>query len=255
MIDELTPKPPTAYGNFISNSIIHLENDLQVKDDFIEIFEVVLQNTDKSIRNRYLSADNSLYYNEIDAAWKFVRNYGSSKIYHLKNTINNLNFFGGIFGFGDSAIKIVVGFGVTIAAGSFLTGFSEVISWISAILTVTIAAFWVILTIISKSENTVRDVLKILIVSRSTLKSNPHASFSKNRLMAVYIWDHSLCTNTSETIRGFLILLLVKAISKKVFAKIKNKLVKLTPMYISKNFERKNKFRFFLYILKNSFSQ
>jgi len=254
MINDLTPKPPNSSKNFIINSLIHLENELQVKDDFIDIFDNVLQNTDKTIRIRYLSADNSIYYNEIDAASKFVKKYGISKIFHLKKTINNLNVFGGIFGLGDSLIKVTIALGVFVSTGSFITGFSMAISWISTILTISIAILWIILITLSKSENTVKEVLKILVVSRSTLKSNPHTAFSKNRLMATYIWDHALCTNTSETIRGFLILLLIKAISKKLFSRIKTKLIRHTPMYLSKYSEGKSKLDFFLYIFKKSFS-
>lgn len=254
MFDELTPRPPQIHRNIISNSIINLEDELHVRDDFIDIFENVLQNTDKSLRIRYLSADNSLYYNEIDNARKFVNNFGVSKIQNLKKSMNNLNFFGGILGLGDSVITIGIALGFFIFAGSYFTRISEIVSWGSAILTIILTLFGGLLVVISKSESTVKEILKILVVTRSTFKSTPHVSFSKNRLMAVYIWDHSLCKNTGETIRGFLILLMVKAISKKIFAKIKYKLIKITPVYLSKKSEGQSKLRFLLYVIRNSFN-
>jgi hypothetical protein len=255
-MDELTKLP--HHGNIISNFIIDLEDKLHIREDFVDIYENVLIHSDKAIRKRFLSAENSYYYTIINSSRNFASKYGiyNKLMKNVKKPISELESLSEIVGFIDSLLTLGIALGFVFSIGMYVVHIpdNKIISYISAIFTIFLAIVKLILYGISKSETMVRELLKRLIITPALIRADKRGIHNKDKLIASYIWDFSLIHNTNDTIRGFLILLLLKFVSKNMFMRVKLKLIKLTPDYISKRRKEKSNFGFLLHVLKNSFN-
>jgi len=127
----------------------------------------------------------------------------------------------------------------------------KIISALTSFFTLLAAIFNLVLYLLLLHSKFVKAMMKKLLISPKNL-----IEFGLNKqkitLIGSYIWDYSLCCKSSETIRGFIILLLVKSISKSFFDRIKSGLIKIVSGYLLEfTKEKRNKLKFAMYILKN----
>jgi len=223
----------TKFKNFCRDTLFDYEKELHVRIDFIEIYGNIVTNAPDPIKKRFISQSNFFYYSKIQEFSDYVHNLDpyAEIIKGIKRPLEKFESISSGIDLASSILDILTFIFLFSTITLFWLNVPQIISLISSALTILLVLINSVLYILFFSSSFVKEILENLLIKRDDL-SELQLNIRKNTLIGAYVWDHSICTNPVGTIRSYLILLLIKSISKTIFNMIKSGLIGFVPKYM-----------------------
>lgn len=246
-----TPDCSNSTKFSLSNFIFNLENELKIRDDFIEIYSTIVNSSPNSQKKPYTSQSHFYFYSKIWEYTLFVQNYDpyGDFLKKIKKPIERVEFFFDSFGFIDSLFNIFITFCFIGSIILYSVEILKIVSVVSSVFTIILALINLALIILSLRSKFVKKIMERLLISPENL-TELRLNKRKETMIGAYIWDNNICFNPRDSIRGFLILLILKFISKNALNKVKYALIKIVPDYLPEYAKDKNNLKFLLYVWK-----
>jgi hypothetical protein len=231
---EKCAKCSNRFNRHLCNYIFSIEDKLKIRRDFILFYSNAIPNAKQSIRQKFTSVSQYNYYTQIANFSDYIDKYDpkkkSSKSIKFRQDLKVVN---DIFSFIDSILTFLAipGFSL-LSIAFFVFHFPFIISIVSAILCLIMILLNLISNFMIMNAELMKGCLQNLFVRMSDL-NELNLSRDKETVIGVYLWDFSICSTPYETIKGFLLLLLVKSLSERIYKKVISGFINLVPLYIN----------------------
>jgi len=233
-------------------SVLKLEKERKIRSDFIEFYETSIKPTDSPVRRSYFAKPKRYYIKQANDWGEIAKEYNPLKK-PIKTVDKKLEE-----GESVSDIFTIIDTLRTLAPWifTFLSGIA-VYTQINEILSLVFLAFSLILVVLGWFIEMIRiDVEAIqtlnseLVVPTTELYLENGRLPEKEKIIGPYIWNRSL--SNYSTISVFLTLLLIKTITPKIYAKIRNSMIRILPGYMPLFVKNPSRITFFFFLIKNS---
>lgn len=236
------------------NKILNLEKNLKIREDFIEFYEACVMPSNSPFRRNYFSRSKRYYLNQLikwrDNAIKY--NPHEKILKKVDRPLDEADAISDIFTIIDSIRTFFT------YIFPFLSAIS-VYSKINDIISILLIGFSLILVAIEWYVELLRIDVKVVqklneelsISSKDLLLKNGELP-EREGLIGPYVWNRSLCNNS--TLPNFRFLLMLKARVPSIYSKIKKSLIKVLPKYMPIYVQNPSRINFAIFLIKTEIS-
>jgi hypothetical protein len=233
-----------------TNYTISLEQEVKIRDDFIEFYDASLSSKSK-FHLAYSAKPKNWYYDRIIEWGERARKYNPFKIFEKKadDAIDDIENVGDLF----SLLDLIRSFLPWLTGGLFILTISN--EYLS-IFFLASSAFFIfangLIEMFRLNSKSVVKVIDTLIFTNETVLREDGTLPDKEKLYGPYIWNRSL--SNPSTMGVYIFLLYFKKIFPGLYNKIKKTAISIYPKYmasISPSTQKVSRMNFLLFLIKN----
>lgn len=230
------------------NLIIEFENKEKIRDDYIEIYRACVIQDDNPLRPSFFS-QNFRYYHERLLYWRLrAKNLDvNSSTKNIEEIVDAGESISDLFTLIDSFLTIVAVLTPTLLIISIIEKWHPIISLVFLFFAVLIIFLKLYVRLLFFFSDEICYLNKNLVITQDDVKYGSKYYGKKDSIIAAYIWNHSLCNYS--IIISIIILLAMKVISKKIYTKIYESMVRIIPLYMPEFIKNKSRIKFLKFVI------
>jgi len=230
------------------NLIIELENKEKIRDDFIEIYRVCVIPKEGPLRLPYFSQNIRFYYDRL-LYWRLCAknldvNNSTKKIEEIVDVGESIS---DLFTIIDSFLTLGAILPSCLLMISIIEQWHPLISLFFLIFAVPLILLKVFIKLIFVFRDEIRQINENLVITQDDVNYGGRFHGKKESIIAAYIWNRSLCNYSIIT--SVIFLILIKAISNRIYQRIFNSMIRLLPLYMPEFVKDKSRLKFLRFVI------